>query len=466
MKFDLEKKHNGITTEVRRYRLITPLFGGGVEPGWHDPVSVVRATSIRGQLRFWWRAICGGRYASLPELYRAEGELWGSAARDKDDNSGPGLVQVEVIPLQPRKKDDERLHDVYTTDKGRKRARPRRNTRVHPYVSFPLQPSQEEAEHISENEIKRVRHDVEFDLRLSYPQGNDAVEAALWAWETFGGVGGRTRRGFGAIALIARGKDANSVQPVAPPALQTVEQQLRGQLAAHLTKARHIHNDIPHLQADAQWLRVVNRRWNLRPRDRAQLTQAQAAWHELIAQLQHYRQQRDPAPGKSEPPGRSRWPESDSLRLDLQTHLPAHPPRLRFRKYPRAEFGLPIITKFKDEGRGGQKGDPQQSTLQGIGYDRMASPLILRPLLCQHNGLEVAVGLALVLGGQRLPPGGLELKHGQRATNVNANRLTSAEASQIVTNPGNQPIIRNAEQPDGTVDILLGFLNTLQEQAQ
>ena len=39
----------------RTYTLLTPLFGGGVEPREADPVSVVRATAVRGH-----PAVCGG----------------------------------------------------------------------------------------------------------------------------------------------------------------------------------------------------------------------------------------------------------------------------------------------------------------------------------------------------------------------------------------------------------------------
>ena len=49
-------------TQVRRYKVITPLFGGGVDPAKADPVTVVRATEIRGHLRFWWRATRGGQF--------------------------------------------------------------------------------------------------------------------------------------------------------------------------------------------------------------------------------------------------------------------------------------------------------------------------------------------------------------------------------------------------------------------
>ena len=43
-------------TQTRSYKLITPLFGGGVEAGKNDENIPVNGKCIRGQLRFWWRA--------------------------------------------------------------------------------------------------------------------------------------------------------------------------------------------------------------------------------------------------------------------------------------------------------------------------------------------------------------------------------------------------------------------------
>nr|HID14673.1 type III-B CRISPR module RAMP protein Cmr1 [Anaerolineae bacterium] len=66
--------------QVRIYKLITPLFGGGAEPQKPDEVTVIRASEIRGLLRFWWRATRGGQFGSLDELRCAEEAIWGSAA--------------------------------------------------------------------------------------------------------------------------------------------------------------------------------------------------------------------------------------------------------------------------------------------------------------------------------------------------------------------------------------------------
>ncbi len=73
------KKNANIITQIREYQLITPLFGGGVTPGEIDPVTAIRGTEIRGQLRFWWRACRAGQYKDLQEMKKAEDTIWGKA---------------------------------------------------------------------------------------------------------------------------------------------------------------------------------------------------------------------------------------------------------------------------------------------------------------------------------------------------------------------------------------------------
>ena len=59
----LEKRPRAdLIVQERTYKLITPLYGGGVEAGKTDSVTPIRGTEIRGQLRFWWRAMRGGQF--------------------------------------------------------------------------------------------------------------------------------------------------------------------------------------------------------------------------------------------------------------------------------------------------------------------------------------------------------------------------------------------------------------------
>ena len=77
---DLLKKNGEIIIrETREYELITPLFGGGAENKKADEVSVIRATEIRGHLRFWWRATRGGQFnGDLVEMKKHEDAIFGS----------------------------------------------------------------------------------------------------------------------------------------------------------------------------------------------------------------------------------------------------------------------------------------------------------------------------------------------------------------------------------------------------
>jgi len=246
-----------------------------------------------------------------------------------------------------------------------------------------------------------VLDDVEFELRISYREILDdeselklelkpEIEAALWAWETFGGIGARTRRGFGALQNL----NAN----VFPS--QEMKKKINAGLDRHV-KDGTWPGGVPHLSKKLHF--------KTKPK-----TNPTTAWEYLFQQLKVFRQER--YPGSISPFGRSKWPEPDAIR-----RLPGIPsaanhktPRSKIDKFPRGQFGLPIIFKFKDD----DKGDPAPTTLQGVKIsenkyiDRLASPLILRPIACSDG----AVGLAAILEWKPVgtdeeytPPGGLWL---------------------------------------------------------
>src|SRR5271157_4269420 len=80
---DCPNKPNPTVEAGRSYEieLITPMFGGGVEPRMNDPSFPIRPTAIRGQLQFWWRATVGAQYATLAGLRAAQSAVWGSTER-------------------------------------------------------------------------------------------------------------------------------------------------------------------------------------------------------------------------------------------------------------------------------------------------------------------------------------------------------------------------------------------------
>ncbi len=162
--------------ETRTYRFLTPVFGGGVEGRGagkrYDERTPVRVPSIRGQLRFWWRACNPRRITDWKELREVEASIFGSASQ-------PGNVSLTVKSSTSYKKVDIRKAKIA-------------------YGAFPL---------LNEGADTLETFDGTFELHLRYPTDQRAkdVQAALWGWAHFGGYGGRTRRGFGAIEQIERG---------------------------------------------------------------------------------------------------------------------------------------------------------------------------------------------------------------------------------------------------------------------
>lgn len=421
-----EKRNDKVITQVREYELITPLFGGGVDPAEADPVTTIRATEIRGQLRFWWRACRGGKPefdGDLTKMKKAEDEIWGKAYEKKDTPTPQDeTVQIRVEVVNP-----DTLTKLFRIEKN-KRGRNQSKSIHGPgigYVAFPLQPSQDELKQPNP-EVKDVRSDVSFKLTISFPvDQKDEVETSLWAWETFGGIGARTRRGFGALHLLKVDGKNNSDLP--PPSIQQAESWLRGRLNRLIVNGKYP-EDVPHLSPSVQFT-ITSLSQN-----------GFAAWKILATKLFNFRQTPD---GRS---GRSNWPEAEAIREITGDRDSKYPKLSHPKKFPRAAFGLPIVFHFKDD----DIDDPEDTTLQGAKEEkeRLASPLILRPLACKDGK---AVGLALLLEGTQTAARDLQLvdnKTKQPYPDTIETKLTQDEAMNIAA-------------LDGETDVLQAFMRYL-----
>lgn len=360
--------------------VVTPLFGGGAIAREVDRERPVNAKSVRGHLRFWWRACRGAQFANPQKLFEAEAKIWGSTEL-------PASVEVEIEILNAGSEwqyDDAQVNGRRVV--GWKTSLPR-------YALFPFQP-----QHAPWKPAVPCLKGVEFRLRLTAPEMHRAdVEAAAWAWIMFGGVGARTRRGCGTLFCSQEG-----FQP-SPDALLT-------------GWTRHGASNPYRLRIPAlQGAKIVLRQNHVAPMD---------AWRASVAVMQELRQ----GVGVGRPPGPSRsfWPEPDSIKDATSVWLkPYHKPAHLARPfYPRADLGLPIVFKFKHDD------DPPQQTLQAQGdkMTRMASPIILKALPLTKT---TAVSMVLLLnaphvwdldtpsvgfGGVALPP--TELNDPAKSANV------------------------------------------------
>lgn len=298
-----------VVVQTRRYRLITPLFGGGVEPAQADHVTLIRATEIRGQLRFWWRAIRGGQpefEGKLDGMKAREDEIWGAASKidkregDQEETQRGERVWIERVQIVVEVVDVGRTIKPFLVEPNKKtgklQAWPCND--IPGYAAFPLRPPDEllkSASRVEDVLIKDLQQGVIFVLHISFPrEWENDIQSALWAWETFGGVGARTRRGFG--ALQREQIDDSEHIDLPPPDPKKAEDWLREHLRYWVEGEKYPEN-VPYVGKNVQLQLKPFRGGSMK------------IWNELIDTLKRFRQER--TTGQS---GRSPWPEADAIR--------------------------------------------------------------------------------------------------------------------------------------------------------
>ena len=334
-------------TKTKKYyiQVITPIFGGGVKAGENDPVTSIRPSSIRGHLRFWWRATRGTRFNSVLELRKREGEIWGTT-------ENPSKVALE-IKLESSGKSYPCAY--FPEDKNFPRFE-----KNHPsYALFPFQGNKRDG-----IPPASCTSNVSFELKLTYPQDLfQDVNAAVWAWTNFGGIGARTRRGCGTLYC----KEFS-------PKKESLNSWYRSSLESFGVD----------LSRSQDWPTMPDR-FFVRDNNSNNVLQG---WTDVVGLMQTFRQGQGMGrnPGSSpNRPGRSRWPEPESIRLATSSRSAQHSrmPAIPNDAFPRAELGLPIVFHFKDNG------DPKDTELypviDGQKKTRMSSPLILRPMICKNG---------------------------------------------------------------------------------
>lgn len=345
----------GVCLEV-----VTPILGGSNEERAVDHVDVIRAATVRGHLRFWWRALYAAQHLSAEDLYERESQIWGRAGTDEGGRSAVE-IRTDVEQTSAIDKDDIRLYDS-----GASKATP---------GAYALWPAREEKR--TGTPAPRRVPGTQFRLMLiAAANWETEVKNALRAWILFGGYGSRTRRGLGSLTVL---DDASSWLPSAATC-----DALNNLFAFDVfARARKAPNDVPGLGGAA--LHVGN-----------PYSDAMKAWTTALDWLKEFRQgtsgkqgdrAREPGTGKRQPqrPSISNWPEADKVR-HLKGKTSGQPRHNATPVWPRAGFGLPIIGRFQKNARTGEGYDePDAFELrwqdsQGVKRDRLASPLIVKAM--------------------------------------------------------------------------------------
>lgn len=349
-----------------RLEVVTPILGGSHQTRAIDDVDVIRAASVRGHLRFWWRALYASHCANAEELYERESALWGRAAT-KD--GGRSIVEIRVEVTVPGGTDNSEVR-LYDSRDGRRTP-----------GAYALWPARAETR-TNTPAAPRRKPGTQFQLRVKVAATSEAevkpVRNALSAWILFGGYGGRTRRGLGSLTVI---EDATAWLP------STLTREAFTSLfgidifAAPTTMP----NDVPWFGGAALQLRPA-------------VKDAHTAWVAALDWLKEFRQgtsgpdgerarEPDPGGGRLRRPSISNWPEADKIRhieRKTKTHTTQHSATAA---WPRAGFGLPIIGQFQTTDRNDNRNayeEPGRFELRWRAgkaeHDRLASPLIVKAL--------------------------------------------------------------------------------------
>ncbi|MEM8862489.1 MAG: type III-B CRISPR module RAMP protein Cmr1, partial [Chloroflexota bacterium] len=182
--------------------LTTPIFMG--DSNSRQLASEIRVPSIRGQLRYWLRAALGGKFGSdIAALLKREDQLMGS--------TGAG----SMIRLR-----------VYEN--------PRRPLATAPRAMLPHRQARSRNALSNEAFVEGGTIQLNVNLRPGLSELPEELAAALLLWLNFGGLGKRSRRGFGSLKINKFEDESNIVSVEAQKLFSTIP-QTTAELKTHLT---------------------------------------------------------------------------------------------------------------------------------------------------------------------------------------------------------------------------------------
>lgn len=168
------------------YSINTPMFAGGANPNEAE----LTPTSFKGIMRFWWRALNWSKIRllesndaeALKELHKQESRLFGVATNNEREKAGHGACLINTLTLSGNKTwqySSKRNGINYLMGQG--------------LYSF--------KDGLSRQALDMSQtFDIEFTVEQDY---HEAVIDVLKIIGLLGGLGSRSRHGFGSVTLKA-----------------------------------------------------------------------------------------------------------------------------------------------------------------------------------------------------------------------------------------------------------------------
>ena len=169
------------TTITATYRIVTPMFCSGAD----QQKAEFRLPSFKGALRFWWRSLMWGKVQDVVELRKREAELFGSS----DSKTGQSKIRLRMIAPQLRSETQNKWNQ------GQWQA----------YAGYGLIETTGglRRDYVCAGQTFDVELRWNAAMRsLSSAQQAEVIDALI-ALGVAGGLGGRSRKGWGSLQLTS-----------------------------------------------------------------------------------------------------------------------------------------------------------------------------------------------------------------------------------------------------------------------
>lgn len=217
------------TPDVRRTELLAPAFVGGADAGRREHTAL-RASAIRGELRWWWRTMHAG-FLTTQELRALEDAIWGSVRTGRSPVTvrveAEGTPEVVLAPYKHRQGDQLGVNGRFLREHGIA-DEGRRGPGI-AYAAYGMADGRNHRHVICPGARYRVGLEIDRGAQVANLPGgqlsSDDVRAqVLAAWRLFcawGAVGAKSRKGFGSL------RETSRAEPVPREVISSALEQAR-----------------------------------------------------------------------------------------------------------------------------------------------------------------------------------------------------------------------------------------------
>lgn len=351
--------------------VITPMFLSGANQNDIE----LRPQSIKGALRYWYRALLGGiGITQVDQLKKIESALWGT------EEQGSSVV-VRVRPQNMKKKDNKTLDLGY--DKARKQTRNPGKT----YLLFSTFMGGNNRPYYDAGSTFTVEL---LSNRVDAKKWLSLASCTLWCLVSVGAIGTRTRRGGGDLRINKIFQNTGMSLPEIKTDFSDVNQytdylshglQFCRKEVATLNDLNKVtvtgRVDFPIINSNYLSISVLNKTWN----------NWSSAMEEIGNEFMKFRKRRNP--------------DYTNVKNFISRSS-------EFKTVERAYFGFPIIFRYNSLGG-------KSATVTGNTIERRASPLWFKFIKLDQNKYTVV----LIFSKDEILPLGEKMKIEGRGSTIN-----------------------------------------------